>query len=207
MKRLLLIFIALWSIPLAVFAQKDIFLSPKFNELTKEHKVLAIIPFKSVLDLNTTQKADSEEIEGKAVQTGLENYFNQRKKRKKFTVEFQEIKTTNQILNDQKINYDDIGLYSSKDLARILGVDGIISGSIQLNVLLSQGIEKDSGLGDFLFFDSDFGRIAVKISDGMTGKLLWKYDKAITRKGGKNTIEFIDSMMKKASRNFPYDRN
>ncbi len=207
MKRLLLIFIALWGIPLAVFAQKDIFLSPKFNELTKEHKVLAIIPFKSVLDLNTTQKADSEEIEGKAVQTGLENYFNQRKKRKKFTVEFQEIKTTNQILKDQKINYDDIGLYSSKDLARILGVDGIISGSIQLNVLLSQGIEKDSGLGDFLFFDSDFGRIAVKISDGMTGKLLWKYDKAITRKGGKNTIEFIDSMMKKASRNFPYDRN
>lgn len=207
MKRLLLIFIALWGIPLAVFAQKDIFLSPKFNELTKEHKVLAIIPFKSVLDLNTTQKADSEEIEGKAVQTGLENYFNQRKKRKKFTVEFQEIKTTNQILEEQKINYDDIGLYSSKDLARILGVDGIISGSIQLNVLLSQGIEKDSGLGDFLFFDSDFGRIAVKISDGITGKLLWKYDKAITRKGGKNTIEFIDSMMKKASRNFPYDRN
>lgn len=207
MKRLLLIFIALWGIPLAVFAQKDIFLSPKFNELTKEHKILAIIPFKSVLDLNTTQKADSEEIEGKAVQTGLENYFNQRKKRKKFTVEFQEIKTTNQILKDQKINYDDIGLYSSKDLARILGVDGIISGSIQLNVLLSQGIEKDSGLGNFLFFDSDFGRIAVKISDGMTGKLLWKYDKAITRKGGKNTIEFIDSMMKKASRNFPYDRN
>ena len=46
MKRLLLIFIALWGIPLAVFAQKDIFLSPKFNELTKEHKVLAIIPFK-----------------------------------------------------------------------------------------------------------------------------------------------------------------
>lgn len=207
MKRLLLIFIALWCIPFAVFAQKDIFLSPKFNELTKKHKVLAIMPFKSVLDLHTTQKADSEEIEGKAVQTGLENYFNQRKKRKKFTVEFQEIKTTNQILEEQKINYEDIGLYSSRDLARILGVDGIISGSIQLNVLLSQGIEKDSGLGDFLFFDSDFGRIAVKISDGMTGKLLWKYDKAITRKGGKNTIEFIDSMMKKASRNFPYDRN
>ena len=207
MKRLLLIFIAFWVIPFAVFAQKDIFLSPKFNELTKKHKVLAIIPFKSVLDLNTKQNANSEEIEGKAVQTGLENYFNQRKKRKKFTVEFQEIKTTNQILEEQKINYDDIGLYSSKDLAKILGVDGIISGSIQLNVLLSQGIEKDSGLGDFLFFDSDFGRIAVKISDGITGKLLWKYDKAITRKGGKNTIEFIDSMMKKASRNFPYDRN
>ena len=207
MKRLLLIFIAFWAIPFAVFAQKDIFLSPKFNELTKKHKVLAIIPFKSVLDLNTKQDADSEEIEGKAVQTGLENYFKQRKKRKKFTVEFQEIKTTNQILEEQKINYDDIGLYSSKDLAKILGVDGIISGSIQLNVLLSQGIEKDSGLGDFLFFDSDFGRIAVKISDGITGKLLWKYDKAITRKGGKNTIEFIDSMMKKASRNFPYDRN
>ena len=107
----------------------------------------------------------------------------------------------------EKINYDDIGLYSSKDLAKILGVDGIISGSIHLNVLLSQGIEEEVSIGDFLFFDSDFGRIAVKISDGITGKLLWKYDKAITRKGGKNTIEFIDSMMKKASRNFPYDKN
>lgn len=207
MKRLLVVCFCLLAIPNTALAQKDIFLSPKFNELSKKHKVLAIVPFKSILDLSSNREENSEEIEGKAVQTGLENYFNQRKKRKKFTVEFQEIKITNSILKEQKINYDDIGLYSSKDLAKILGVDGIISGSIHLNVLLSQGIEEDVSIGDFLFFDSDFGRIAVKISDGITGKLLWKYDKAITRKGGKNTIEFIDSMMKKASRNFPYDKN
>ena len=53
---------------------------------------------------------------------------------------------------------------------------------------------------------SDFGRIAIKISDRETGKLLWKYEKTITRRSGKNTNSIIEGMMKAAARKFPYDR-
>jgi len=52
---------------------------------------------------------------------------------------------------------------------------------------------------------SNYGRIGFKISDGVTGKLLWKYEKQINKKTGKNTTDLIDRMMKLAIRKFPYD--
>jgi hypothetical protein len=36
--------------------------------------------------------------------------------------------------------------------------------------------------------------------------LIWKYEKQINKKSGKNTTDLIDLMMKMASRKFPYDR-
>ena len=66
MKRLLVVCFCLLAIPNTALAQKDIFLSPKFNELSKKHKVLAIVPFKSILDLSSNREENSEEIEGKA---------------------------------------------------------------------------------------------------------------------------------------------
>jgi len=36
--------------------------------------------------------------------------------------------------------------------------------------------------------------------------LLWRFEKEITKKSGKNTTELIDKMMKQASRKFPYDK-
>ncbi|HCO85242.1 MAG TPA: hypothetical protein DIT95_17180, partial [Arenibacter sp.] len=59
---------------------------------------------------------------------------------------------------------------------------------------------------DYINGDANYGRIGVKISDGLTGKLLWKYEKQINKKSGKNTTDLIDLMMKLASRKFPYDR-
>ena len=59
---------------------------------------------------------------------------------------------------------------------------------------------------DYFLGDANYGRIGVKISDGTTGKLLWKYEKEINKKSGRNTNDLIDRMMKLAARKFPYDR-
>ena len=84
------------------FAQKDIYESPKFNELSKDHKELAILPFFTNLDLEKTlskeEKDALEQKEGYAVQDALEIYFSQPKKKKKFTVDFQNTKTPMQYL-------------------------------------------------------------------------------------------------------------
>ena len=87
-----------------------------------------------------------------------------------------------------------------------MGVDGIISGNLNLNILLSEGVPTDFSLFDYFSGDANYGRIGIKISDGATGKLLWKYEKEITKKTGKNTTDLIDKMMKLASRKFPYDK-
>lgn len=191
-------------------AQKNIYQSHKFDELSKDHHVLAIIPFFTNLDLKApVDKEDQkklEEKEGYAVQTALETYFSRSQKRKKFTVDFQNIKNTNEMLANNNINYQNIDTYTIKQLSEILGVDGIISGNLELNILLSEGEESDFSLLDYITGNADYGWIGIKISDGKTGKLLWKYEKEITKKSGKNTNDLIDKMMKAAARKFPYDK-
>lgn len=190
-------------------AQKNIYESNRFDELSKDHSELAILPFFTSLDLDNLSREELEKLEeqeGYAVQNALETYFGRGKKRKKFNVDFQNIRNTNAILLQNNINYDNIDTYTIKELSKILRVDGIISGNLDLNILLSKGIPAEMSFADFFLGAADFGRIGIKVSDGATGKLLWKYEKEINRKSGKNTLELIDKMMKKATRRFPYEK-
>lgn len=195
---------------ITVQAQKDIYESGRFDELSDDHEQLAIVPFITQLELEEGVSQDElktmAEREGYAVQEALETYFSLRKKRKKFNVEFQNVKNTNALLKQNGIDYKNIDIYTVKELSEILGVDGIISGNLHLNILLSKGVPTDFNLFDYFSGNANYGRIGIKISDGDSGKLLWKYEKEITKKTGKNTTELIDKMMKQASRNFPYDR-
>ncbi len=194
----------------AALAQKNIYESARFDELSEGHEVLAILPFLTNLDLK--DKISKEELtartekEGYAVQHALEVYFSKRKKKKKFSVEFQNSEDTNAKLLKNNITYANIDVYTVKELSDILNVDGIISGNLDLNILLSKGIPDELSFLDYFLGDANYGRIGIKISDGGTGKLLWKYEKEINKKTGKNTDDLIDKMMKLAARKFPYDR-
>lgn len=193
---------------IVAYGQKEIYERKNFDALTQDHAVLAIIPFVANLDLNDFDKKEVEALakrEGHAVQDALETYFSRRKKRKKFNVEFQNVDDTNALLAKNNIDYQNLAIYTTKELSELLGVDGIISGSIDLTILLSKGVPTNFSLLDY-FTETNYGRIGVKISDGATGKLLWKYEKTITKKTGKDTEDVIDKMMKLASRSFPYDR-
>lgn len=208
MKRFFFLFTLIYSV--TITAQKNIYESPNFDELSADHKVLAIVPFLTNLELNETISREEqkrlEENEGYAVQNALETYFSERSKKKKLPVEFQNIKNTTAILAQNKITYDNIDVYTTKQLSEILGVNGIISGTLDLNILLSSGVPTEFSFTDYFSGGADFGRIGIKISDGDSGKLLWKYEKEINKKTGKNTTDLIDRMMKLAIRKFPYER-
>ena len=197
-------------ITVPIYGQKGIYESDKFDELSKDHQVLAIIPFFTKLELKENNSKEESrrlaEIEGYAVQDALETYFGRGKKKKKFSVEFQNTDNTNALLAQNSITYDNIDTYTIKELSEILEVDGIISGNLDINILLSKGIPEGFSLIDYFLGDADYGRIGIKISDGKTGKLLWKYENEINKKSGKNTEDLIDKMMKKVTRKFPYDK-
>ncbi|UNY97523.1 hypothetical protein MQE36_10545 [Zhouia spongiae] len=211
MKRF--IYLLVFTFSVSSFSQKTIYQSATFNDLSENHKVLAILPFDTLLDiadfddLSAEETAGLREKEAYAVQNALETYFLKRKKKKKLSVEFQNIKNTNAILEKNGITYKNIDIYTTKELAEILGVDGIINGNLRINALISEGVSTTYDFMSFITGKSDYGKIAIKISDGTTGKLIWKYENTITRKSGKNTIAIIESMMKKAARKFPYDKN
>lgn len=195
---------------MTVNAQKGIYESNKFEELSENHNTLAIIPFFTYLELEEkvprSRLAKLEEKEGYAVQNALETYFGRGKKRKKFSVDFQNTDNTNAILAKNKITYENIDTYTIRELSKFLGVDGIISGNLDLNILLSEGVPSEFNFIDYILGDADYGRIGIKISDGDSGKLLWKYEEVINKKSGRNTDDLIDRMMKKATRKFPYDK-
>jgi hypothetical protein len=193
-----------------VYSQKDIYESDKFEDLSSDHTTLAILPFFTYLDLDDNvsraELSKLEEKEGYAVQNALETYFGRGRKKKKFSVEFQNTDNTNAILSQNSITYDNIDTYTIRELSKFLGVDGIISGNLDLNILLSEGVPSEFSFIDYILGDASYGRIGIKISDGDTGKLLWKYEEAINKKSGNNTDDLIDKMMKKATRKFPYDK-
>ncbi|MFC2147020.1 hypothetical protein ACFLR9_00510 [Bacteroidota bacterium] len=208
MKKLL--FISLFACGTLINAQKNVYESSKFDDLSKDHNVLAIIPFFTHLALeeNITKEESKklEEKEGYAVQDALETYFGLGKKKKKFTVDFQNIKNTNAILAKKNITYHNIDTYTIKELCEILEVDAIISGNLDINILISKGIPVEFSFMDYILGDANYGRIGIKISDGKTGKLLWKYENEINKKSGRNTADLIDKMMKRLVRKFPYDK-
>jgi len=190
------------------YGQKEIYEHPRFEELSMEHKSLAILPFRTFLKLKDSvgrQESDLARKEGYAVQEALELYFSQKNKKRKTYVRFQNVDNTNALLLQNQITYENIDQYTTENLCEILGVDGIISGHLNISILLSEGLPENFNLLEW-FGASNYGRIGIKISDGNTGKLLWKYEKVINRKTGKNTRELIEKMMKQASRQFPYEK-
>ncbi|MGB5315027.1 MAG: hypothetical protein WBN56_03435 [Robiginitalea sp.] len=206
--------IALFSLLLLVWgnatSQKNIYLSNSFDGLSSDHQILAILPFFTNLELGEDVAPSEirrlEQQEGYAVQDALETYFGRGKKKKKFTVNFQNSEDTNALLAKNQISFQNIDRYTIRELSEVLGVDGIVSGNLDVNILLSNGVPTEMSFLDYILGDADYGRIGIKISDGKSGKLLWKYEQEINRKSGKNTDDLIDKMMKNAARKFPYDK-
>ena len=193
------------------FGQKLIYQSEHFEELSKDHRTVAILPFLARLELENKNHEEHElhelqEKEGYEVQNALESYFLKLHKRKDYRIAFQDIKNTNAILTKNGISIKNLDIHTSQELCKILNVDAVISGDLTLKALISKGVSTDFDLISFISGTSDYGRIAIKLSDGKTGKLLWKYEKVINRKSGKNTYDIIEAMMRKSTRKFPYDK-
>ncbi|MEE9364734.1 MAG: hypothetical protein V3U92_19205 [Cellulophaga sp.] len=207
MKR---IAVVLFLMTISLHAQKNIYEHSNFDAISSNHKVLAIIPFITNLelkkDISPEELRNLEKKEGYAVQEAFETYFSNRKKKKKFSVEFQNVQNTNALLAKHQITYENIDIHTIKELCNILNVDGIISGNLNLNILLSKGENTSFSFMDYISGQANYGRIGVKISDKSTGKLLWKFEKVITKKTGKDTNLLIDLMMKQTARKFPYDK-
>ncbi|WP_224489987.1 hypothetical protein [Robertkochia flava] len=193
-----------------LFAQKSVYQSNSFETLSEDHKTLAILPFSTRLELDNESIADERQMnelqqqEGYAVQSALESFFLKRDKRKDYRVDFQNVENTNALLLKAGITSENLDIKTIQELSEILGVDGVISGDLVLNHLISKGVDTTFSFMDYISGKSDYGQITIKLSDGKTGKLLWRFEQVIDRKSGRNTTAIIDKMMRTSTRKFPY---
>jgi hypothetical protein len=190
-------------------AQK--YVHPQFAELTKGHKTLAVLPFKVAIDKTKLPKnvtlemiASAEKEEATEFQSQLYARLLQRAQEGEYTVSFQDVDQTNALLARAGISNDSLFMHTKDEVAKVLGVDGLVSGSVHQTQPTSAGMAMAQSF--LLGFSGHTSRVDITmlVHNGADGVLLWSYDH--TDKGGlANSVEaMVKSLLKKVAGNFPY---
>lgn len=195
---------------------REIYTNANFKTLAKDHKVLAVLPFKTMLKLRPKEVEKNggpagvavlEKREGLAVQSAVHSYFLKRKESNDLIVDIQDIARTNALLERNAVTYETLSGFTPEELAKILKVDGVVSGTFES----TQPMSNEGAIVMAAFVgvsgSTNTGKTTISINDGNTGELLWKYDKTLSRGLGSNTGTIITTIMRKASRQLPYDKD
>lgn len=216
MKHLFTVVFALGFVGTGLAQTREIYTNPNFNTLAREHKTLAILPFKTTLQLRPKEieknggpqgVAALEKREGLGVQNAVHSYFLKRKESNDLLVDVQDPARTNALLERNAVTYETLSGFTAEELAKILNVDGIVSGTFESTQPMSNGAAMAMAFTVGFAAPTNTGKTTISINDGKTGELLWKYDKTLSRGFGSNTGSIITTIMRKASRQLPYDKD
>lgn len=195
---------------------REIYTNANFKTLAKDHKTLAVLPFKTTLSLRPKEVekhggpagvAALEKREGLGVQSAVHSYFLKRKESRDLTVDVQDPARTNALLERNAVTYETMSGFTAEELAKILNVDGIVTGTFESTQPMSNGAAVALALTVGFGGPTNTGKTTISINDGKTGELLWKYDKTLSRGFGSDTNSIITTIMRKASRQLPYDKD
>ncbi len=201
---------------LSLAQTREIYTNANFKTLAKDHKVLAILPFKTTLQLRPKEVeknggpagvAALEKREGLSVQSAVHSYLLKRKESNDVVIDVQDPNRTNVLLERNAVTYETMSGFTPEELSKFLGVDGIISGTFESSQPMSNGAAIALSLAVGFGGSTNTGKLSMSINDGKTGELLWKYDKTLSRGLGSDTGSIITTIMRKASRQFPYDKD
>lgn len=209
-----LILLAFLMITGMTFSQTHLYEHPNFDELTKNHQVLAIVPFNTSITLRPKQMKDispeqlnrMEEDEGLSIQSAMYSWFLKRKKRGKFDLTMQNPATTNAKLKKAGVNYKNFDMYTPAEIAKILEVDAVFSGSFETDKPMSEGASVALGVLVGFWGTTNKAVINLNIYNGIDGELLVNYNKAVRGSLGSSTEDLINKLMRKASRRVDYPK-
>ncbi|GAA4012247.1 hypothetical protein GCM10022408_26140 [Hymenobacter fastidiosus] len=206
---------ALLALTSASAQTREIYTNPKFSTLAQSHKTLAVLPFVVTLELRPNEVAKRggaegvaklEQREGLDVQNALQSYFLKRKEEKDMTIDVQDLSRTNALLAQNGVTAANMATFTPEQLAKFLGVDAVITGTFSSTQPMSGGAAIAMTLLIGASGPTNTGKLMININDGATGELLWKYDKSLSRGLGSDTNTIVTTIMRKASRQFPYSK-
>jgi hypothetical protein len=212
----LLIFSFLLSFTCFVsFAQfegsKQTYSSPKLKEEIAKHKIVAILPFSVSITYKRPPKNyddDANKNEEKSIAKNLQQsmFTFLLRKSNNYTVSFQDVNKTNALLTSKGIinKLDEI---TQDSLCRALGVDAVIKCNYSYEKTASHGAAIATaiilgGAGG----KTGSGALTMQIYNSTTGDLLWRFYKAMDDNITTSSDQLIERMMRKVSRNFPYEK-
>ncbi|MDZ4147004.1 MAG: hypothetical protein U1C58_01835 [Flavobacteriaceae bacterium] len=194
------------------FAQKQIFESPNLYTEISHHKTIAILPFtckitykKQPKNFSAEANKDQEESMATSIQQSLYTFL--LRKNDDYFVTFQDADKTNILLKKANV-FDKLDELTKDEIAKILGVDAIISGNYESHQSKSNGAAITTAVlfGGF-GGKTGSGTLTLLINNGLDGELLWRFFKTMDDNFAMSTDDLIEKMMRKVSRNFPYEKS
>ena len=175
-KNLLTGFIAIFLLFLFSCSNKY-YTASNFEEKTEKHKVVAILPAEVTLsgklpkNLTPEDIAKAEERESIDFQYALMNSILNHANTKKYitTVNFQDINTTQKILEQHNISVRDSWKKNDEELAKLLGVDAVIRMNIRKQRYMSDEASYGVGVAKQVIYNTGIGsKVPVPSSVGKT---------------------------------------
>ena len=204
---------------------KDYFIADQFKQKTASHKTIAILPFQVTttgnvpLEITEEQLQEIRDAESRAFQISLYNEIlaSTQSGSKPLKVDVQSPDLTVSLLSEGIMNFNDINSIDPQLLASMLGVDALVTSSVDktryMSDLASFGISlgrKLLGLfGDDAAVLLNDGKTAdillvTKVIDPSNGTVLWNFDYKGEADYSKPSNEIIDLINRKAAKRFPY---
>ena len=119
-----------------VWAGAQQYLSPNFKTITANHKLVALLPFKVTIDAKNLKDTSPEMLvqmeKDEAVEFQKQFYVRllEKSQSEGYTVGFQDVDQTLAKLRQGGISLDSIAAHGMDEIAKLLGVDAVISGTI-----------------------------------------------------------------------------
>jgi uncharacterized protein YxeA len=190
---------------------KQTYSSPTLKDEVLKHKTVAILPFQTAITYKRPPKnydADAnknEEINiAKNLQQSMYTYL--LRKADKYSVSFQNVDRTNALLKSKGI-YDKLDEITQDSICKVLGVDAVVKCNYSYEKTASEG----GAIAKSILFGSMGGKtgsgaLTMQVYNGSDGELLWRFYKAMDDNVFASTDQLMERMMRKVSRNFPYEK-
>ncbi len=190
---------------------KQTYSAPNLQTEIAKQKMVAILPFNATITYKRIPKhydSSANKIEERSLTTNLQSsmFTYLLRKADKYSVTFQDPSRTNALLKAKGV-YDQLDLLTQDSICKILGVDAVINCNYSYEKTASEGgaIAKTILFGGMGSKDGS-GALTLQIYNGADGNLLWRFYKAMNDDVMSSTDQLITRMMKKVSRNFPYEK-
>ena len=177
MKKHLLYLVTAMFVLFSFSCSNKYYTASNFSEKTENHKLVAILPaevtFAGKLPKNMSPEAiaEAEERESIDFQYALMNSILNHANTRKYitTVNFQDINTTQKILEQNNITVRDSWKKDDKELAKLLGVDAVIRMNIRKQRYMSDEASYGVGVAKQVVFKTGIGsKVPVPNSVGKT---------------------------------------
>lgn len=187
-----------------------VYTNENFGVYQKNHQIVAVLPFDIAIDTkNLPKDADviaikaAEKEESYLFQSQLYTQFLNKQQKGLYTVKFQDVDKTNVLLERAGVTYDNLHSFTKDEIADIINVDAIISGTVKRSKPMGTAAAVAS---TFLVGYGATNKVVVNMTlhEAIDGELIWSYDHQQAGGLASSPDRLAKNLMKSSSRKFPY---